>query len=472
VVLIILGVVGFSAWKIHGNLDEQVPPDAGGRRQSGGGDRAVPVMAVRVEEKTMPIFLTGLGTVTAYNSVIIKSRVDGQLIAVNVREGQKVRKGQLLAQIDPEPYAATLAQAEGQLTKDKATANYASAEADRYTALFKAGVIAQNSQQLQVANAGQSAGAVETDKAAIRAANVNLAYTRITSPVDGVVGLRQVDPGNIIHAGDAAGLLLITQVQPISVIFTLPEDQLPQVQHALEKNAKLEVDAYDRSEAAKLATGKLLTLDNVVDITTGTAKAKAVFDNKDSGLFPNQFVNVRLIMQQREKALVIPASAVQTGTQGNFVYVMKKGDPPKAGEGESKSAGKGKGGAKSKQEGETADNSGAPEKADDKPKYYVELRSIVVDVTEGTQVIVGSGLAAGEQVVIDGLEKLKNSSKVQPQKDASKEGGKRSKGGEAKGDAGQPEAGPKPGDKGKAETGKGAEDGSAPHEHHHHGQQP
>jgi len=453
VVLVILGVVGFSGWKIHSNLEEQTPADTGSKRGSGGGDRAVPVMAVRIEEKTMPIFLTGLGTVTAYNSVTIKSRVDGQLIAVNVREGQKVRKGQLLAQIDPEPYAATLAQAEGQLTKDKATANYASVEADRYTALFKAGVIAQNSQQLQLANAGQTAGAVDADKAAIRAANVNLAYTRITAPVDGVVGLRQVDPGNIVHAADPLGLLLVTQVQPISVIFTLPEDQLPQVQHALAKNAKLAVEAYDRSEAAKLATGKLLTLDNVVDIATGTAKAKAVFENKDNGLFPNQFVNVRLIMQQRDKALVIPASAIQTGTQGNFVYVMKKGDAPKAGEGA------GKGGAQHKHEIEPAGGGAVAEKSDDKPKFYVELRPIVVDVTEGTQVIVGSGLVAGEQVVVDGVEKLKNGSKVQPQRDGSKSGGTHFKGAQTA-------------DAAKQAVGADAKDGGAPHEHHHHGQQP
>ena len=410
--LLILGIVVLTVWKIHRNFDEQNPTDIGNRRSIGGSDRAISVKVVGVERKMMPIFLTCLGTVTAYNSVTIRSRVDGELIAVNVREGQAVKKGQLLAQIDPKPYVAALAQAEGQLAKDTVTANYANAEAARYSALFDAGVIAQNSQQLQASNAGQSSGAVEADKAMVRAATVNLAYTRITSPIDGVVGLRQTDPGNIVHANDASGLLLITQVQPISVTFTLPEDQLPQVQQARRKNVNLGVEVYDRSRNIKLASGKFLTLDNVIDTATGTDKAKALFDNKDGGLFPNQFVNVKLVLQQSENALVIPASAVQTGSQGNFVYVMKRGDPPKVG------------GAGHSHKLETRPVAIAKtDRPDDKPKYYVELRPIVTVLVEGTQVVVGNGVADGEQVVVDGVEKLKNGSRVLPEKGGAEEAG-------------------------------------------------
>jgi multidrug efflux system membrane fusion protein len=451
----------------------------------------------------MPIFLTGLGTVTAYNSVTVKSRVDGQLISVTVREGQKVRKGQLLAQIDPEPYGAAVAQAEGQLARDVATAHYASVESERYDALFKAGVIAQNSQQLQAANAGQSAGAVEADKAAIRAAKVNLAYTRITSPIDGVVGLRQVDPGNLIHAADSTGLLLLTQVQPISVIFTLPEEQLPQVQQMLLKGVTLSVEAWDRSQTVRLATGKLVTLDNQVDVTTGTDKVKAVFDNRDNALFPNQFVNIRLILQQRADALVIPSAAIQSGSQGSFVYVMKKGDPPAREDGGAAKSGA-TGGGEHKHKHEAAATAASPAaeapapaaEADDpsaksKPaekKYYVEVRPIVIDVTEGSQVIIGSGLAAGEQVVIDGVEKLKNGSKVSPQKEGGS--GKHSKGGgakdpEAKGEKGAAEGAAPAGAEGAHKShkdktasaaapaaGDAAPESGGHHHHHDHGAQP
>ena len=329
VLLIIVSVAGFAVWKIRSDLGTGDTPDAG-RKQSAG-DRSVPVITATVQQKTMPIYLTALGTATAYYSVTIKSRVDGQLAAVNVREGQKVKRGQLVAQIDPAPYAAALAQAEGQIAKDKAAASYG--ETRRPIATPRSSTpewSTQDSQQSLVAGAGQIAGAIQADQAAIQAAKVNLDYTRITSPIEGVVGLRQVDPGNIVHASDAAGLLLITQLQPISVIFTLPEDQLPAVQQLLLRGNTLEVEAYDRSQSALLATGKLLTLDNLIDTATGTDKVKATFDNKDGALFPNQFVNVRLILQRRPDTLVIPSAAVQTGAQGNFVYVVKKGGPPKS----------------------------------------------------------------------------------------------------------------------------------------------
>lgn len=478
VLIVILAVVGFTVWKIRGNITEPVAPIEG-KRGSGSGDRAVPVTTASVQKKRMPVYLAGLGTVTAYYSVTIKTRVDGQLIAVDVKEGQKVRKGQLLAEIDPAPYAAAVAQTEGQLAKDKATATYADVEAGRYTTLFNAGVISQDSQQLQVANAGQLAGALQADKAAIQAARVNLNYTRITSPIDGVVGLRQVDPGNIVHASDITGLLLITQLQPISVIFTLPEDDLPRLQH-VHKDAKLSVEAYDRSQTTLLATGKLLSLDNQIDIATGTDKVKAVFENKDGNLFPNQFVNVRLILEQRPDALVIPASAIQTGSQGTFVFVLKKGDPPAKSDKLDTTGSKPEGDAGSggKHHNKPADGTspapsapaygetGSGDKEKAAAKYYVEIRPIVVDVTEGSQAIVSSGLSAGDEVVIDGTEKLKNNSKVTPKQDGGKSGHKSSKGGDAAPD-------PKPA-KSDDKTPSAADSGSpktGEHHHHDHGQQ-
>jgi multidrug efflux system membrane fusion protein len=484
VLTVILLAVGFTAWKIYANLSDSTPSPSGGKRQSASGDRAVPVTTSSVQQKTMPIYLTGLGTVTAYYSVTIKTRVDGELMSVNVREGQKVKRGQLLAQIDSGPYAAALAQAEGQLAKDEATAAYAKVESDRYTKLFKAGVVSQESQQTQAANAGQSEGAIQADKATIQAAKVNLAYTRINSPIDGVIGLRQVDPGNIVHAADSTGLLLVTQFQPISVIFTLPEDELPQVRQILQKNAKLLVEAYDRSQKTLLATGKLLTLDNQIDTATGTDKVKAVFDNKDNALFPNQFVNVRLVLEQRADALVIPSAAMQTGAKGNFVYVVKKGDPPKSDDakpGSDKVDSSGKSGAGHKHEHKPEagtplpDENGAVDKGENK-KYYVEVRPIAIGATEGSEVIVSNGLAAGEQVVIDGLEKLKNGSKVSPKKDTPKPSSKSSKGGGVPADAAQPDSkarDAKPGHKDKADGGNAnGKDADKPHEHHRHGQRP
>ena len=326
VVLIVLAIVGAAVWKIRSNTESQATQ--GQRQRGGGGTGPTPVTVAAVQQKTMPIYLTALGTVTAYNTVTIKTRVDGQLVQVPVREGQAVKAGQLLAEIDPSPYQAALAQAQGQLTKDQATNDYARVEAQRYQDLYAAGVVSKDSAQTQASSAGQSAGAIAADQAAIQAAKVNLAYTKISSPIDGVVGLRQVDPGNIVHASDATGLLVVTQLHPIAVIFTLPEDELPQVQQVMRGSGNLAVEAYDRSNSTHIASGKLLTLDNQIDTTTGMVKAKAVFDNRDNALFPNQFVNVRLILQDRPNALVVPAAAIQSGAQGHFVFAVRAGLPP------------------------------------------------------------------------------------------------------------------------------------------------
>jgi membrane fusion protein, multidrug efflux system len=421
IVLIIALAVGAAVWKIRKNSQEQVTQ---GQKMAAMLDRPTPVQVAAVQQKTMPIYLTELGTVTAYNTVTIKSRVDGQLIRVNVTEGQTVHEGQLLAEIDPAPFQAALAQAQGQLVKDEANAANARAEAERYTALLQAGVVSKENQQAQVSTAGQAQGSIDADKAAIEAAKVNLAYTKITSPINGVVGLRQVDPGNIVHATDTNGLLVVTQLQPIAVIFTLPEDHLQDVLKLTHNGHTLAVEAYDRSGTQHLATGKVLTVDNQIDTTTGTVKVKAVFDNKDGALFPNQFVNVRLILEQRPNSLVIPAAALQTGTQGPFVYLVHPGDPP-ANLQTNGSDSAAQAGGKRARRGTGAANSGAPNAGaagssggagHNQAPFWAEARPVTVDVTEGTQVILKGGVSEGDSVVVDGQEKLRNGSRVIPTK--------------------------------------------------------
>ena len=399
---------GFIYFRVKGNKQEAAEAAAKSARAA---NRPIPVTVAAVQSRTMPIYYSALGTVTAYNTVTIKSRVDGQLLSVNVREGQQVKEGQLLAQIDPRPYDAAVAQAEGQLAKDVASADYAKAEAGRYTALFQAGVVSKESEQTQTSNAGATAGTLSADRAAIQAAKVNTTYTRILSPINGVVGLRQVDAGNIVHAADTTGLLVVTQLQPIAVIFTLPEDQLPEVLRLVRSGRKLVAEAYDRSQATKLATGTLLTVDNEIDTTTGTVKAKAVFDNRDGALFPNQFVNVRLVLEERAGSVTIPASGLQSGTNGTFVYLVRPcpaAGCPKA----------------TDDQGDAEANSAAANAAHDPdaepvqkgPQYYVDVRNVTVDLTEGSTVILKSGLQGGDQIVVDGQEKLKKLSRVQPRK--------------------------------------------------------
>jgi multidrug efflux system membrane fusion protein len=393
VLLVIVGVVAAAVWKIRSNAQQQ---DSLQLIMAAQADRPTPVQVAAVQQKTMPIFLTALGTVTAYNTVTIKSRVDGQLMQVPVSEGQAVRLGEVLAEIDPKPYQAALEQAQGQLVKDQANAVNARAEAARYKALQDAGVVSKESEQAQASTAGQAEGSIAADQAAIQAAKVNLGYTKIVSPINGVVGLRQVDPGNIVHANDTNGLLVVTQLQPISVIFTLPEDQLPEVLKRVRGGSRLAVEAFDRAAQTHLASGSLLTVDNQIDTTTGTVKAKAVFDNRDGALFPNQFVNVRLILQERQNAVVIPAAALQTGTQGNFVYLLKEGQPP----------------AELVEKKNT--DVPLPQLPENQTNFYVEAQPVIVGLTEGAQVILNSGLKPGDQIVVDGQERLKNGSKVFP----------------------------------------------------------
>jgi multidrug efflux system membrane fusion protein len=405
-VLTFIALVGVViGWRIHSsNVQTKADADMAAAFAS----QPIPVQVALVQRKTVPVALSALGTVTAYNTVNLNSRVSGQILRVNFTEGQAVHRGQLLIQIDPAPYQAALDQALGQLARDQANLKNAQAEADRYNALYAAGVTSKESQQLQVSNAGQAAGAIASDRAAIETARINLAYTRIESPIDGIVGLRQVDPGNIVNAGQtnngssstssqSSGLVVITQVHPIAVIFTLPEDQLPEVQRAMRSGKPLAVEAYDRSDAHLIASGTLLTIDNQIDTTTGTAKLKAVFTNADNSLFANQFVNVRLTLSERPDALVIPTSAVVNGTKGDFVFVVNPGPTP-----ESK-----------RKNLPLATATSTPVK--DNAQFHADSTPVHVDFTLGTTSVLTEGtVRPGQQVIVDGQEKLVDGGEVSP----------------------------------------------------------
>jgi len=342
-----------------------------GKKALAATSRAVPVTVAAAVRQDMPVYLTGLGSVTAFNTVSVKSRIDGQLVQVNFREGQQVKKGELLALIDPRPYEVQLAQAQATLFRDQAQLRDAQLNYQRFQDLLKeSGAMSQQQVDTQKATADQLEGAVRADQAAIDNAKLQIDYCHITAPVDGRIGLRQVDVGNIVHASDQNPMIVITQLQPISVIFTLPEDSLPTVARHM-KQGTLEVDAYDRDNQTKLATGKLLTIDNEIDPQTGTGKLKATFDNRDGALWPNQFVNVHLLLDVRKNSIVIQSAAVQRGPQGTFVYVVK-------------------------------------------PDKTAEVRPVQVALAQGNQTAIGSGLQAGETVVTDGQDKLQNGAHVEP----------------------------------------------------------
>lgn len=351
----------------------------GGGAGKNGAGAVVPVSVAPVLRQDVPIILTGLGTVQAYNTVTLKTRVDGQIMSVNFREGQDVRKGQVLAVIDPRPYDVALETAKANLARDQAQLNTAKANLARSKALLSAGVVAQQDYDTQEASAGQFAGTVQADQAAIDNAKLNLVYTRITSPLDGRIGLRLVDPGNIVHATDTTGLLVVTQMRPIAVVFTLPEDQLPSVLAQSHKGT-LKVDAYSSDDQSVLASGKLETVDNEIDVTTGTAKLKAVFDNKDGALWPNQFVNIHMQLSTAKDQLVIPMAAIQRGPDGSLAYVV-----------------------------------GADKK--------ITIQPVTIGLTQGNIALISAGLQEGQQVVTEGQDKLQTGSVVSVKNPTTPKGG-------------------------------------------------
>ena len=366
VYVVLVAALGLIVWKIYTNQKLNAANSAS--QAAALMSRPIPVQVTAVEQRPMPIFRTALGTVIPYMSVTVKARVSGELLPVKFTEGQQVRKGETILAIDPKPYQAALDQAKGTLAHDQALLKNAQAEYARYKALFEAGVVSKESMQGYESAQGQYLGAIESDKAAIQTAQLQLNWCTIQSPIDGRIGLRLVDPGNLVAAG-TTNLVVINQFEPIAVNFTLPQDQLPPVLEKLRAAKRMPVVAFNQADTAKLANGTLLTADNQIDTTTGTGKLKAVFDNKDQALFPNQFVNIHLIMEDRPNALVVPSSAIQTGNQGAFVWVV--------------------------------DTDAA------KKTSTARIQTVKVALAEGQFTILDSGLEPGQQVVVDGADRLR-----------------------------------------------------------------
>ncbi|PYU91667.1 MAG: multidrug transporter subunit MdtA [Acidobacteria bacterium] len=381
--LLVIAALGYGVYRLQkGSSGQQTSPAGSAARSGRSGPRSVPVVAAPARQGDVPIYLRGLGSVTAYNTVTVKSRVDGQLVHVQFREGQFVHPGDLLAEIDRRPYEVQLSQVQGQLARDQAQLNDAKVNLDRAKALYADGIIPKQQLDTQAALVGQYQGAMASDQAQIDAVNLNLVYCRILAPIGGRVGLRLVDEGNMVHAADPNGLVVITQVQPIAVVFSLPQDNLPPVLKKLRAGNRLRVEAYDRDGKALLAAGSLLTVDNQMDPSTGTYRLKAVFDNANNALFPNQFVNVKLLLDTERGAVIVPSAAIQRGPQGTFLYVVK-------------------------------------------PNQTAEVRPVAVGIIEGDNTSIARGLAPNELVVVDGMDKLQDGSKVEVRASNTDTGGRR-----------------------------------------------
>lgn len=361
--LVLLLVVAAVVWWSK----QQAAPEQQGR----GGRNAVPMSIVpeTVGKGDVGINLNALGTVTSLATVTIRSQISGYLLKVDFKEGDEVKKGDLIAEIDPRPYEATLAQANGNLARDQALLKGAQVDLARYQGLAAQNAVPHQTLDTQVALVAQDQGTVEFDKAAVKSAEVNLQYTRILSPLDGRVGLRQVDQGNYVTPGDTTGIVVITQLQPISVLFTVPEDNLQPISKRLQSGAVLPATALDRGGGKKIADGTLQTFDSQIDPTTGTIKLRAQFPNETKTLYPNQFVNIQLLLDTHKDVTTMPTAGVQRGVPGTFVYLVNADDT-------------------------------------------VSVRKIELGVTDGDRVEVRSGLQPGDKIVVDGADKLRDGAKI------------------------------------------------------------
>ena len=424
VLVVIAGVAGYAVWRASQPGLIATPGAGGGGRGGGGGGRGrgafgpTPVTVAKPHKANVPVYLNGLGNVTAFYTVTVRSRVDGQLMSIAFKEGETVKQGQLLAEIDPRPFEVQLQQAQGTLARDTATLTNAKLDLERYTQLLAQDAIPKQQLDTQRATVSQLEGNIKTDEANVNNARLQLTYAKVTAPISGTIGLRLVDPGNIVRASDQGGLLVITQLQPISTLFTIPEDALPQVMARIRKGIRLPVDAFNRDNSKKLASGYLLTMDNQIDASTGTSKLKAVFENKDSALFPNQFVNIRLLVDTENDQIVVPTPAVQRGQQGAFVYIVNE---------ESK----------------------------------VQIRQIEQGAVDGETTVIKKGIEMGEQVVVDGIDRLQNGSTVRVRKPGEDQFGGGAPGGRGRGGRGRAGAngGAAPAAGAEAPAGEGAAPG-------------
>jgi len=372
--LLALAVFAFGAYRVHKGM---VAPQAANTSQGGGApgrSLSVPVVAVPAVKGDIGVYFPGLGTVTPIHTVSVRSQIAGYLMQVLYREGQLVNKGDPLAEIDPRPYQVMLENAQAGLARDQATLDNAKVDLQRYQTLVPLHAVPEQQLATQTSLVKSTEGVVKTDQAQIDTAKLDLIYCHITAPITGRVGLRLVDPGNYVTPGDATGLVVITQIEPISVIFPLPEDQLPVVMERERAGARLQVEAYDRANTKKIATGWLDTVDNQIDPTTATVKLRANFENRDGALFPNEFVNVKLLAQEMHGVTLIPTAAVQRNSQKTYVFLVKP------------------------------DSSTAT------------IRTITVGISEGDQSEVTSGLAPGDEVVMTGVDRLQEGTKVRFQK--------------------------------------------------------
>ena len=365
VVVLVAAVAGVWYWSTRG-ADPSVAK--GGRGDAAG--RPTPVVAMPARKGSIDVYLNALGTVTPRNSVTVRSRVDGQLMRVAFKEGQVVKAGDLLAEIDPRPFQVMLAQAQGQMAKDQALLRNAQVDLERYRTLLAQDSIAKQQVDTQEALVRQYEGTLVADQAAIDNAKLQLTYSRVTAPIGGRVGLRQVDPGNIVHAADTNGIVVITELQPITVLYPIPEDNVQRIMQRFGSGEPVAVEAWDRDQKAKLATGRLVTIDNQIDTTTGTVKLRAEFPNTDLALFPNQFVNVRMLVQTLADATLVPSAAIQRGAPGTFVYIVRS-------------------------------------------DQTVTVSAVKLGPIQGETTAIASGVSPGDIVVVDGADKLREGAKVE-----------------------------------------------------------